>query len=281
MLHIKPIHENDASEKVKIVFQDIKYTLKSDVVPLFFRYLANYEEYFLYSWDKIKANIESSYFQDSVKDIHEFSLEHVIDIYSPSRSITRFLGDLRPEEKMQLHETVSKLIVLNIQLMLLTIGIREGVKGVQLSQQELPHMITRHEKEEVFEVFAKTSGEEKDMAAASKMLAPLFGSQAIMISHYPDFFAHIAHEMGDLIKTEAYLQKRVELEHKGLKKITEFTYPLGCSYAEIAYFAAGQPYFSELLYILAETFPSQFPRLVFTSEVMHIVLSPKSSLATL
>lgn len=279
MLHIKPIQEKDASEKVSFVFQDIKQTLNSEVVPLFFRYLANYEDYLLYIWDKIKINVTSDYFQEGVREVHTFVLDGISEIYTPSRSMMKFLAEIHPQEKEQIKETVTKLIALNAQLMLLTIGIREGVKGVHIKHDLLGEYSTSPQ--EVEEIFGEFSihrfQQEKEMAAASKMLAPLFGSQALMVSHYPDFFAHVAREMDELVRTESYLTKRVELEHLGLKKISHLPYSLGCSYAEIAHFAAGKPYFSELLYILSETFPSQFPRLVFTSEVMWSLFLPKTN----
>lgn len=277
MLHIKPIIETNASEKVIPVFQDIKKTLNSEVVPLFFRYLANYEEYLVYVWEKIKINLISESFDERVKTIHESSLEAVEEIYTPSREMVRFFAEVPSAEKEELKNTISKLLILNMQLLIITIAMREGVKGVHIRQELLTSYVTsKHDEEMIFEETGLQKQQEKEVIAGSKMLAPLFGSSSLMVIHYPDFFSRIATEMGNLIKTEEYLKKRVALEHAGLKAI-EGLAPLGCSYSEIAHFAAGKPYFNELLYILAETFPSQFPRLVVTSEVMWSLFLPKKN----
>jgi hypothetical protein len=117
--------------------------------------------------------------------------------------------------------------------------------------------------------------QQKDVVPATKMLSPLFGSSSLVVSKYPAFFAHVAKEMEELMKTEKYLHERVAMEQQALIRASNLQYPLGCSYAEIASLAGKKPYFSELLYILSETFPTSFPRLLFTSSLMKQVLQAK------
>lgn len=274
MLHLKPIQEADANEKVSRVYTDIKETFDIQVVPLVFRYLANYEAYFLYVWEKLKKNIESNYFQKTAVDINNFAYNSILEIYTPSRLMQTFIGKLNHAEKQAIIQTVKDLDRVNSQLFILTIGIREGVKGVLVGREALPYTTIRGGYEEVFETFPreKVKQEEKDIAAASKMLAPLFGSSSLMVSQYPSFFSNIAQEMENLVKEESFLQERVLLEHEGFRAIEGLQHPLGTSYQEIAQFASGKPYFNELLYVLAETFPSQFPRLVMTTAMMRDVL---------
>ena len=56
MLHIRPVEEKNASEKVAAVYSDIKKILNIHFVPVLFQYIAGYEEWFLYVWEKIKTN---------------------------------------------------------------------------------------------------------------------------------------------------------------------------------------------------------------------------------
>lgn len=274
MLHIKPVQESEANDKVAKIYADIKHTFEIEVVPLVFRYLANYQEYFVYVWEKIKKNVESNYFQHTGVAINNFAYKSLLEVYTPSRSMQQFVSKLHASEKQEIIQTVKNLDRVNAQLLILTIGIREGVKGVIVGTEMLPYSISRGGYEEVFETFSKelSKPEEKEVAAASKMLAPLFGSSALMITQYPMFFSHISDEMDKLVRQEAFLKKRVLLEHEGLKGVAGLQHPLGTSYQEIAQFAAGKSYFSELLYILAETFPSQFPRLVLTTAMMRDIL---------
>ncbi|HYK08108.1 MAG TPA: hypothetical protein VEW42_01260 [Candidatus Eisenbacteria bacterium] len=282
MLHIRPVLEEDASEKVRETYADIKKTLNTHFVPLLFQYIAGFEEYFLYSWDKVKTNLESDYYKNAVKDIIQLSQKSIHAIYHESKQMHAFIASMHEAEKRPIAQTVEELEQLNATLLILTIGLREGVKGVVIGQQVLPRNAEEYE-ETVFDQFinekimhANLRSQEKDIAPASKMLAPLFGGSSLIVSKYPSFFAHIAQEMDELVKTEKYLHERVAMEHATLLKALNLQYPLGCTYAEIALFAGKQPYFSELLYILSETFPTKFPRLVFTSSLMQKVLHSSS-----
>lgn len=289
MLHIRPVLEKDASERVAKVYEDIKKTLHIHFVPLLFQYIAGFEEYFLYAWEKQKQNIMSDYYQKAVVEAITLSEKSIHSVYRQSREMQTFITNLQVSEKQQILQTAQELEILNATLLILTIGLREGVKGVVVGQQALPKSAADYE-ETVFDQFINQKimhnnlkQEAKDIIPAAKMLAPLFGGSDIIVNKYPAFFAHIAREMEELVKTEKFLHERVGMEHYVLKKSLNLPYPLGCSYAEIAGFAGKKPYFSELLYILSETFPTKFPRLIFTSSLMRSVLSRpanSNSLAT-
>lgn len=278
MLHIRPVLEKDASEEVKKVYKDIQETLHIHFVPLLFQYVAGFEEYFLYSWEKIKTNLTSDYYQRVTDEILIAARKSIHIVYKESQAMHSFITKIHPLEKNQILQIVEELEVLNANLLILSIGLREGVKGVVIGQQFLPHGTGDNYEETIFDQFInekimhKNLKEQQELAPAAKMLAPLFGSQSLVISHYPSFFAHIAQEMEDLTKSEKYLHERVAMEQKALNVALHLSYPLGCSYAELAQFAGKKPYFNELLYVLSETFPTQFPRLVFTSAVMEKVL---------
>lgn len=275
MLHIQPIAEDKANDHVLSIYQDIKRSLQVSIVPLLFQYLANFEEYFDYVWGKIKNNIYSEYFQQSIKEIIEFSEKELAEIYIPSNHMALFTVKLHEIEKTDLLDTVHKLEQLNTKLLILTVGMREGLKGVHVKEELLLKEQTDISKD-FFQTFSNIVADstKKEAEVSSKVLAPLFGSSALAFSHYSDFFSRVSDDMDKLVMTEDYLTKRVMLEHHILKKI-EGLLPLGCSYAEVAKYAMGKPHFGELLYILTETFPSQFPRMLFTSLVMDKSLTYK------
>lgn len=280
MIHLKPIPESDASDKTRQIYEDIKHTFNIELVPLLFQYLANYDDYFLYSWEKIKANIKSEQFQSSEEQIIEFSTKKTNAMYTPSLLISEFMSRITPIENEHITSTVLRLENVNTKLFLLTIGIREAVKGLFSKSEKLTPPTARFD-----EVFGKSTTHEtrdenssKNLASATRMLAPLFGTQSLEISKYPDFFGRIAYEMEELVKTYSYLEKRVELEQKGLEAIENFPYPLGFSYKEIVSLIGEKEYFNELIYLLAHTFPAQFPRLVFTSCVMKKTLQLGNSI---
>lgn len=281
MLRIKPILEENASEQVRTTYEDIKKTLNISIVPLLFQYIANFEEYFVYQWGKSKANIQSPYYERGYKEAIDFTNRETAEIYSPSSKMAQFIHRLNSEEKDHIQKTIEDLQILNAKLLVLTIGLREGVKGVIIGQEQLQQLDLRQYEVDIFDLFhTKYDSEQKDIEPASRMLAPLFGKQSLSISQYPTFFTNVAYEMEELVKKENYLWKRVELERLGMKEAMGLPYSLGTSYQEIMAYAGHRPHLAELLYILAETFPSQFPRLLITTSVMKIALLGKFPLAT-
>lgn len=286
MLHIRPVSEEQASEEVAGLYADIKHTFGIEIVPLVFQYLAGFEDYFIYVWPKLKQNIQSDFFIQSSDELYQFSLDAIKEIYHPSRPVLSFAQQTSLAQKEHISQTVGKLSDVNAKLLLLTLALREGVKGVSIGRPLLPRVGEEISyEEEIFDQFINNkimrqnlAEDKEDLEPISKMLAPVFGSNALALTKYPEFFSLIAREMEDMVTKEAYLQKRVGLEHIGLFRALRFQYPLGCTYPEIAQFAGKKPYFGELLYILAETFPTRFPRLVMTTSLMqHILELPVSS----
>ncbi len=279
MLHIRPIPEEKASDEVRKIYADIKSTLGVSIVPLVFQYIANFDDYLSYVLERVKANVKTGQFENLHSEATQFSDAAIAEIYFPSPKTVRFIHQLPEEERKHLFQTISDLSLVNSKLMLITIGIREGLKGVQINQ-ELLQSVTGRIEEDFFDEFMSFNimrqnlREHQDaVEPISKMLAPLFGSQAISITQYPTFFSHVASEMDELVKKETYLSKRVLLEQLSHASVSAFTFPLGSSYAEIAKFAGKHRYFGELLYILSETFPTRFPRLLLTTSVMKHTLS--------
>lgn len=281
MLRIRPIAEEHATDTVKQVYADVKKTLDSPIVPLLFQYLANFEEYFVYLWSKMKTNIETPYFAAATQDAIHFTHTEISQIYSPSSFITQFMHTLHSTEKEHIQKTITDLQLVNAKLLILTIAMREGVKGVIIGQEQEMQLDAKAYEVDIFDIFHTKFVSENEIEPAAKMLAPLFGSQSLTISQYPTFFTHIATEMEHFVKQENYLWKRVELERFGMQEAIGLPYGIGCSYKEIITYAGHKPHLNELIYILAETFPSQFPRLLITTTVMQIALEGKLQMTKL
>lgn len=283
MLRIKPISEGNASAgsgQLHQVYEDIKSTLQAPSVPLVFQYIANFEEYLVYLWGKIKTNIQSPYFTSATEELVAFTNQEISQIYSPSSRMSQFVNRLQPEEKEHIQKTITELQALNAKLLIITIALREGVKGVIIGQDQLLQLDTKQYEVDIFDIFHTSyQADEKELEPATRMLAPLFGSSAIAASQYPAFFSGVAQEMENLLKEEDYLSKRVGLERLAMSKALGLPFSIGCSYQEIMAYAGHKPHLNELIYILAETFPSQFPRLLITTIIMQLGLANKHPLS--
>jgi len=281
LFHIKPIPPEKADDETISVYNDITQTLYLNAVPLVFQYTANFREYFFYLWDRIRANLESSEFHNSCVEMKEITYQTVAMLPTPTPPLRNMVEELHPSEKYGITEVVNVLDDTNIKLMLIAIGIRESLKGIPHIKNLLPdeQKDVERQMDSVWQIerVALQGVHDTELTHATRMLAPLFGNNTLMISHYPDFFAKVATEMESLKNMPAYLHLRVELEHLAFERIDRFVQPLDCSFIDFMRMTEGQPYTDELLFLLKDTFASQFPHLVLTTGVMKNALAPTSS----
>jgi hypothetical protein len=280
--HIKPIQQKHAAPEIAAVYKDIQDVLQIETVPLVFQYIANYERYFFYIWERMRANLASQSFYDSCQEVREFSEQAVSYMETPSPALNQFVQSISPLEQSSILQIIQKLDQTNLKMMLLMIGIRESIKGIYHAREILPDFDKEnivHSIDEIFQVKKESadSNSSTEITKATRMLAPLLGNNSLMISHYPAFFGHIANEMERLENTEAYLLTRVGLEHLGFAYIKRFDVPLNCSFVEFMHLTEGKSYVDEILYFLKDTFPSKFPHLVLTATVMKRALQKNST----
>ena len=223
----------------------------------------------------------SSEFHQSVAEMKEVTYQTVAMLPTPTPPLANMVEELHPSERYAITEVVNVLDDANIRLMLLTIAIRESLKGIPHVKELLPdeqNDIEQH-LDSVWQIerLALQEAHYKELTDATRMLAPLFGKNNLMISHYPDFFAKVASEMERLKNMPAYLHLRVELEHLAFERIDRFTVPLECSFVDFMRMTEGQPYTDELIFLLKDTFPSHFPHLMLTTAVMKNALAEKGN----
>ena len=65
----KPINENDASDKVKEVFEDIKNSRNIEEVPNFWKYIANDPETLERTWDSMKQVMKKGALDEITKEL--------------------------------------------------------------------------------------------------------------------------------------------------------------------------------------------------------------------
>ncbi len=275
MRHLRPLSEQQVSPLLFALYQEVKHAFAIETVPLFFQYIANFEQYFTFLWKRIHEDMQSESFQEASQQITRFAKDAVSAFPTPSVELATFVSRIHPLEKKQIAETVATVERMNSMLLLLLLDIREGMKSIHIDTERLVSSATHGKPLHTDSSPDVISGERKtnySLQHHHHALVPLFGSHELVMSHYPDFFSYIVAEMESLRKTELYLQKRVELERKGLQSLTVFVQPLGCSFKEFLLLTSGKPYIAELLYLLTDDFPSQIPHVVFTAAVMKRVL---------
>lgn len=281
MLKIVPIKEEEATGEIRTLYASIKTTLGGHSVPLVFQYLAVFPQYFRYLWEQASPNLTDPAFQSQTQQIIRFAQTAIAGVYSPSPRMEVLLERLhsRPEEK-QLDHTCQRLLRMNAALYLLSLAIRESLKGKYLGIKQIGPTLSNEEKRIFYTVLdadipiATPEPQRRAMEHPSSALVPSPSSQtgALTTTLYAEFFASIEQEMQELIKKESYLSRRVELERFTLAKLPLLPYPLDSSFVSMTRKSGEHPQFPELVYLLGEIFPTQTPYKLMASSVMYRAL---------
>ncbi len=283
MLRLKPLPEEKAPEQTKHLYDAIKNALDVPSIPLFFQYIGNYPDYLNYIWEIVSPNIGTEGFERCCAQVVQMATSAVGVIYTPVEEVKVLSSEMHPSEKEQISHTVAELRTLNVKMMILTIAIRESMKGVHVSAKQLENSsrtsFTEPEAEKTIDeivqesllaVASSTSSPVQSLdAKVANMLVPIYGANSLIISKYPAFFSLSAKELERVMKTEAYLKTRVEMEKITHLLLMQLPSPIHISYVETAKMLFNKPHAGDLLFVIKDTFPSHFPKLVIATEMME------------
>ncbi|MBI2010303.1 MAG: hypothetical protein HYS86_03980 [Candidatus Chisholmbacteria bacterium] len=287
MRFLKPVEDAQASPQIKATYQKIRKQLGITFVPPIFQLMANYEDYLLHLWSQIETNLETTEFSQLSKRISQHAEAVTNHWISIDPELAGLAPTLTPKEIKDLKKTVAGLTAINATLALVTIAIRENIKGIALGILKLDKQAAKNsyttETSEEKTAYDLMSIREKssNLSPTSQLLAPLTGNQSLAISRYSQFFTAVAKFMDKLLKTETYLTRRVALEELILNLVPQIPRPFSITYKEFMELTQKSPqakHIAELTFLLHDLFPAKFPHLVFTCAIMTHALSPSSSI---
>ncbi|MCL4338374.1 hypothetical protein M1271_01660 [Patescibacteria group bacterium] len=285
MLTLKPIPEDKADAQTQKIYHSIKNALSTDSVPLIFQYLANFHSYFFYLWEQARKNLADNNFRRQSDEIKNFSQTAMDQIYKPSESTKIFLEGIEGTgENHELSKFTNSALHLYSSLYLLSLAIRESIKGIYLGIKQIGERMNESDKsvfDDLSEGFTseinskydypeKTVGNEllKHETSITKM-----PGGGLTKNVYSEFFRLMDMEMKNLIKEEAYLVRRVELERFTLSQLHFLPHPLESSFPTVIRQTSHLPGFPELVYLVADLFPTQAPYKLLATSVMQKALN--------
>lgn len=285
MLRIKPLSEEQAVDYTKSVYEVIKPGLQVHSIPLYFQYIGNFPEYLGYLWNMIAPNLQTSGMTACTSQLNQIASSAIEVIYHPSETAQSFGSQIHPSEKDHIRQTIADLRALNLNMMIITIAIRESMKGVFVAAKQLPQSAPTYTaaveqektldeivQESLLSVTSSTTSVQQMDARAANMLVPIYGANSLMISQYPAFFGLAAAELETLMTTEAYLKARVEMEKITHILLMQLPSPIHISYVETSRMLFDKPNANDLLFLIKDTFPALFPKLVLATELMGKIL---------
>lgn len=272
-MNLRPVSDSDASEEVRLVFEDAKRLLGMSAVPLMLRFIANASPYLLYLWERMEFDLQSEKFFKLSDKLTSFSLSSISIIYTPSSRSAGFASGINATKSKELEALIQHLLNLNSIFFLFSLDLREDLKSAFIQREEVSRLSGGS---------GMTSWQQEGLVdgnniavTTSRMLAPLFGTSLPMLPNVEIFFSVVESEMERLGKSEAYLKTRVELEHIGLMLLPSIPRRMNSNYKVFMELIEDKYVAYDLLYLLTHVFPSEFPRLLLTTALMQRLLESK------
>lgn len=277
MLSLKPIPEKEASREVAQIYLSIRKTFGLDNIPIVFQYMAVFPNYLDFIWQQALANLNDPEFKNQSKEIEYFAQTSIQTVYTPQTLTKLFLEKIENRaEKFELSKFVNTISQMNASLYLLSLAIRESLKGKYLGIKQIGEKLADEEKSvfnDLSEGFLQSSPEtnekgQNDIRLHKERPLAYKSPQGITTSVFAQFFDIMEKEMEKLLKEERYLTRRVELERFTLSKLHLLPHPLDSSITSIFREAYDNPQFPELIYLISDLFPTQTPFKLMASCVM-------------
>lgn len=274
MLTLTPVAEKDASSEIARLYQSIKQSFGIATVPLIFQYLAIFPAYFAYIWQQMATNLADNQYRVFTNDIYTFARQAIDSIYTPSPLTQMIKKQLQESaEAYELLQFINQSTFLHSCLYLLSLALRESVKGTHFGVKQLPRQASRAETtifEDITEGFTTETKSEKETVVPTSIAKR--GAASLTTSFTKKYFDSIRLEMDSLIKREEYLIRRVALEKFALTKLPLLPHPFESSIKTIFQKTSNDPSYPELIYLLAELFPTQAPFRLMATAVMKRTL---------
>lgn len=282
MLRIQPVSEENCSDEVKIIFDSIKESLPINSVPSIFKYLASFPNYLSYVWEQILNNLSDNNIKEYIDTIQDFAFTAMDQIYKPSSPTITFLEGINKSQEQDALLNFSRITSqTNAGLYLFSLAIRESLKGKYLGLKQIESTPTS--KEDVFkkisEDFIAYTGIKKETMSDLKLIQKDTTQNKIITTSYNEYFKLMDQDMKNLMKTESYLSRRVELEKLTLSFLNLLPHPFSTSFHTLVKDYVDRKDFPELIYLISDLFPTESPYKLLSSVVMEksLTFSIKSS----
>lgn len=282
MLKLIPVDDDNLTDGLSKIFLEIKDILGTPHVPLFFRYLANFEEYLEFIWRQISLNLRDERFGQLASDMEEYYYKSLGKVYEPAAGVLEYLRvHLLGDPQMSfIKGDISGVNKINSRLTLSFIALREAVKGWALGAGLLQEssQVSRGERSEEKVIFDKSVMEsiknDFDLKRTTMTSTSLIKQESeIVVSFYPKFLALIFNEIENLIKHGEYLFCRVALEEFVIERVRNLPHPLNSSYGQTIGLCRGRPSFTDIIYLICESFPSSSVYKFSTSTLGRILIN--------
>lgn len=267
------IPEEEARGPVRQKYEEIKSAFAAPVVPVFFTYIAPYEDYFIFIADQITKNAGDPRFQGLVAETGG-ELEGIItSTLTPSGRYREWMD--RNSASPAIHnfrKDNAYIFRMNVALTFVFTALREAVKGWAVAARRLGS--DRGPAAVHSAPFRESSPQYEDMATGTDIILrttaiTASGSRQVEVSLLPEFLELCREDVAAWKKTETYLLMRVGLEKIILASLPLFPHLVFSPINETLRLVMKYPDFPDLLYLLSDEFPTLLmSRLIFSGYML-------------
>ena len=262
-MKLKPVAENQAEESIKPIYLEIKTTLGLSQVPLFFQFLGAFPDYLEFIKDSILNNLNSDKYQDLVKKNQVFVKDIFKENFPKKELWQEFMTKYRlTPEFFNLKTELDNIFSVNAKLVFVFLSLREAVKGWAVASKKLESHFEQQQQKKTEDSFFDSQTKTSliystDIIQTNKEKAlTVKDNHGIELALLPKYLELCELEFNELIKTQAYLFFRVELEKICLRNLDQLPYPIFSPINLVYKLAQKYPDFPDLLYLLSEHFPT-------------------------
>ena len=268
-MKLKPISEKEATPEVKQIYGLLKTNLELSSVPLFFQFLGAFPQYLSFINKAIIDNLKSPEFQKIIEKNADFVENIFQDSFTKGLLTKDFIKQNQNKpEFYNLKKELHHIFLTNAKLLFVFLSLREAVKGWAVAAKKLEsHFQEQAQTENKNDFFDPETKSEliynTDIISANSNLPVIKETSlstrprsGLEIALLPKYLKLCEAEFDQLIKTEAYLYFRVEVEKICLRSLDQMPYPIFSPVNLVFELAQKYPNFSDLLYLLSEHFPT-------------------------
>ena len=279
---IKPISDEQASDKIKEKYQIIKQALDSLTLPIFFTYISVFPEYFDYITNQLIINLNDKKFKDlayetalQIKDLISTTLQQ-------SDETQQWLFRYRNTPNFyNFQKDIHKIFEMNMKMAFIFVALREAVKGWAVAAKQLPSQILKTDfnkskdkindfvYSDIMSIVNNANLDNQQITNLKNGLLETNTNQGLEKNWLPEYLHLCRMDFMDFVKREDFLIMRLGIEKIILASLPLFPNLVFSPINVVLQLTEKYPDFSDLLFLLCEDFPTiAVQKLIFSGYML-------------
>jgi hypothetical protein len=266
-MRVQPVGEREAEGTTLTCYRNLREAFSLPSIPLFFLYLGAFPEYLEYLTQQIVPLVYDDEFTYQCRETGNQTYGLLHKQFPPQDERADWLTRYRAHPGFyNFQQGLDHIYITNVKIAYLFIALREAVKGWAIAARKLPTetSFTTHPVEEGSFIYDTedmahiVSGTSDESSPKHSITVPASATEkrAIERDLLPEYLLLCRNEYASLLKTEAYLDIRLQVEKTILHNLPTLPHPIVSPINVVLTLTSPYPTFPDLLHLLSEHFPT-------------------------